>query len=233
MPGGGYVTTYTDITESKLAENELVEAKALLEQRVADRTGELEQAMTALQQAKAEAEEANASKTRFLAAAAHDLLQPLNAAKLFAALLNEHRDSMPDEQGGLFASADFIRNFGPFRDKDDLADVPFIGLGGNTDQMVGELNRQGVPVTEASIVAGSENHLVHWQLARSGIGIGLNGWDAGKLTPGMHRILEDELNFAFPVWLVAPAELRTSARVRVVFDALVDHIGSFRRVRSD
>ena len=101
MPGGGYVTTYTDITESKVVENELVEAKALLEQRVADRTAELERTMTALQQAKGEAENANVSKTRFLAAAAHDLLQPLNAAKLFAALLNEHREDMRTEQSGL------------------------------------------------------------------------------------------------------------------------------------
>jgi Na+/proline symporter/signal transduction histidine kinase len=101
MPGGGYVTTYTDITESKIVETELVEAKAMLEQRVADRTEELEKTMSALQRAKADAEEANASKTRFLAAAAHDLLQPLNAAKLFAALLNEHRDDMAPEQHGL------------------------------------------------------------------------------------------------------------------------------------
>ena len=58
MPGGGYVTTYTDITDSKIVESDLVEAKAMLEQRVADRTAELEQAMTALQLAKAEAEDA-------------------------------------------------------------------------------------------------------------------------------------------------------------------------------
>jgi len=101
MPGGGYVTTYTDITDSKVIENELVEAKSMLEQRVANRTAELESTMTALQQAKAEAEDANVSKTRFLAAAAHDLLQPLNAAKLFAALLNEHREEMAEEQRGL------------------------------------------------------------------------------------------------------------------------------------
>ena len=106
MPGGGYVTTYTDITESKEVESALVEAKALLEQRVADRTAELQKAMDALQRAKGEAEDANASKTRFLAAAAHDLLQPLNAAKLFAALLNEHRDSMAEEQQNLVTRVD-------------------------------------------------------------------------------------------------------------------------------
>jgi Na+/proline symporter/signal transduction histidine kinase len=103
MPDGGFVTTYTDITEFKSAENALVEAKAMLEQRVANRTAALEETMLALQEAKAEAEEANISKTRFVAAAAHDLLQPLNAAKLFAALLNEHRRDMTDEQSTLVA----------------------------------------------------------------------------------------------------------------------------------
>ena len=34
--------------------------------------------------------EANQSKTRFLAAAGHDLMQPLNAAKLFASTLAQH-----------------------------------------------------------------------------------------------------------------------------------------------
>jgi Na+/proline symporter/signal transduction histidine kinase/ActR/RegA family two-component response regulator len=103
MPDGGFVTTYTDITEFKSAESALVEAKESLEQRVADRTARLEDTMLALREAKAEAEDANISKTRFLAAAAHDLLQPLNAAKLFAALLNEHRGEMTDEQSTLVA----------------------------------------------------------------------------------------------------------------------------------
>ena len=103
MPDGGFVTTYTDITEFKSVENALVEAKESLEQRVVERTAELEHTMLALREAKAEAEGANVSKTRFLAAAAHDLLQPLNAAKLFAALLNEHRGEMTIEQSTLVA----------------------------------------------------------------------------------------------------------------------------------
>jgi signal transduction histidine kinase len=39
------------------------------------------------------AEEANLSKTRFFAAASHDLLQPLNAARLFVASLAEREGS--------------------------------------------------------------------------------------------------------------------------------------------
>ncbi|MEL6302821.1 MAG: PAS domain-containing hybrid sensor histidine kinase/response regulator [Pseudomonadota bacterium] len=98
MTGGGYVTTYTDITAFKEAERELTESRDQLEQRVADRTAELRHAMDQLASAKQDAEVANRSKTHFLAAAAHDLLQPLNATKLFAALLQENSARLPSEQ---------------------------------------------------------------------------------------------------------------------------------------
>ncbi|MBS0376321.1 MAG: PAS-domain containing protein [Proteobacteria bacterium] len=87
LPGGGFVTTYTDITEFKRTERELRDSKLELETRVEERTVELKRALAAQQAAKRLAEEANASKTRFFAAASHDLLQPLNAARLFASAL--------------------------------------------------------------------------------------------------------------------------------------------------
>jgi PAS domain S-box-containing protein len=75
LPGGGYVTSYNDITAFKRAENALLEANENLEQRVADRSRE--------------AEAAQQSKTRFLAAISHDVLQPLNAARLFTSALRD------------------------------------------------------------------------------------------------------------------------------------------------
>lgn len=79
---GGYVSTYTDVTERHRAAEALRRANEGLELRVRERT-------EALEQAKAEAEQANLGKTRFLAAASHDLLQPLNAARLFLSALDE------------------------------------------------------------------------------------------------------------------------------------------------
>jgi len=89
MPDGGYVTTYTDITEFKHNEQQLLEAKQTLEQRVSARTQELSIALAAEAEAKLAAEQANSTKTRFVAAASHDLLQPLNAARLFASALGD------------------------------------------------------------------------------------------------------------------------------------------------
>lgn len=96
MPGGGFVMSFTDITAFRKAERALKEANESLEQRVSERTHELSQLNQALTQAKRVAEEANESKTRFLAAVSHDLMQPLNAARLFSAALS-HQDALPDD----------------------------------------------------------------------------------------------------------------------------------------
>ena len=89
LPDGGIVTTYTDISRTVETEEALEAANELLEQRVDERTAELQRLNAELASAKTVAEEANLSKTRFLAAASHDILQPLNAARLYASSLVE------------------------------------------------------------------------------------------------------------------------------------------------
>jgi Na+/proline symporter/signal transduction histidine kinase/ActR/RegA family two-component response regulator len=98
MPDGGLVTTFTDITPSVRAAEALERANATLERRVRERTGELTRLNAELERAKAEADDANVSKTRFIAAASHDILQPLNAARLYVTSLIE-RQRQEDARG--------------------------------------------------------------------------------------------------------------------------------------
>jgi PAS domain S-box-containing protein len=96
IAGGGFVSTYTDITEFKRTEQALLDAKQELEARVEQRTRELSDALDAQRAAKLQAEAANIGKTRFVAAASHDLLQPLNAARLFASALEARAAAQPE-----------------------------------------------------------------------------------------------------------------------------------------
>jgi len=80
MPGGGFVTTYSDITERVEAQKQLQKINQELEERVDERTQQLLSAKQA-------EEKAHESKSRFFAAVSHDLMQPFNAASLFCEML--------------------------------------------------------------------------------------------------------------------------------------------------
>ncbi len=103
LPDGGFIVVLMDVTREMEAAAELQRMNETLERRVAERTAELtetnrllrlqyeEQARAeeALRVAKETAEEANRTKSRFLAAASHDLLQPISAAKIYVSTLRE------------------------------------------------------------------------------------------------------------------------------------------------
>ena len=91
IEGGGFVTTFADITAFR--ENE-----ALLEARVQDRTQQLADALSEQQLAREQADKANMSKSRFIAAASHDLLQPMHAARLFSTALEQSVQSEEDRK---------------------------------------------------------------------------------------------------------------------------------------
>ena len=101
LPNGDFIASVMDITAESQATAALKKINENLEQMVRERTAELTnknrllmlqyndqtRAEEALLLAKEAAEKANQSKTRFLAAASHDLLQPINAAKLYISTL--------------------------------------------------------------------------------------------------------------------------------------------------
>ncbi|WP_218354713.1 hybrid sensor histidine kinase/response regulator [Alteromonas lipotrueiana] len=108
LPGGGFVTSFNDITGHIEVQQALEESNIDLEARVKKRTEEVysinaelrleierrREAEQELIQARKTAEDANASKSRFLALASHDVLQPLNAAKLYISAL--HDSALPE-----------------------------------------------------------------------------------------------------------------------------------------
>ncbi|ASJ90531.1 ATP-binding protein [Porphyrobacter sp. CACIAM 03H1] len=91
LASGGMAFAFDDVTDRIRFQKSMTEVAETLERAVKQRTAELVEVNRQLAEAKDEAELANLSKTRFLAAASHDLLQPLNAARLFVSALHEKR----------------------------------------------------------------------------------------------------------------------------------------------
>ena len=102
----GIYSISQDISNRRKAELALKEINLTLEQRVAMRTDELHSTVKALEVAKQDAEKANQSKSRFLAAASHDLLQPFNAARLFSEMLKTEKKNMTEDQAELVEKTD-------------------------------------------------------------------------------------------------------------------------------
>lgn len=156
MPGGGYVTSFTDITAEKTAEEALRAANEDLEARVAERTTTLSTVNRELVAAKTTAEQATLGKTKFLAAASHDLLQPLNAARLFSAALDgaiehdsgEAKDLARAVERSIAAADSLLRA---------LLDISKLDAGGVTasnapfplDPLLADLTAQFAPVAAA------------------------------------------------------------------------------------
>lgn len=127
IAGGGFVTTYTDISAFRRAEADLKTANETLEARVESRTHELRLATD-------EAQRANEAKTRFLAAISHDLLQPLNAAHLFTHALGqqlthaEHRAAVQNISSALASTEALLSG---------LLDLSRLDAGGLTPRVRG------------------------------------------------------------------------------------------------
>ncbi|MEH6442420.1 MAG: PAS domain-containing hybrid sensor histidine kinase/response regulator [Oceanospirillaceae bacterium] len=91
LPGGGFVMIFSDISAFKQAEQVLREANQDLETRVNARTKSLEQTNKALELAREKAVLAHVKKSQYLNACSHDLMQPLEAARLFTTALSAQK----------------------------------------------------------------------------------------------------------------------------------------------
>lgn len=102
MPNGGFVTTYVDVTEYREMLAELEDAKQELEARAASDRRSLSESNARLRRenrlrasAEAKLREAILSRSRFMSATSHDLLQPIGAARLFLGTLRHRIGEQP------------------------------------------------------------------------------------------------------------------------------------------
>jgi DNA-binding transcriptional LysR family regulator len=118
-----------------------------------------------------------------------------------------------------YASENWVKTHGHPRTAEDAAHLPFVGTQ-RADQYLGFLRQHGLPVSEANFSCYAEHSVTHWSFVREGLGIGIMMDEIALATPGVVRVLDELPPVRYPIWLVSHRELRTSRRIRVVFDEL-------------
>ena len=118
-----------------------------------------------------------------------------------------------------YASEGWVSAHGHPRSAEDAARLSFVGSD-RSGQYLGYLRTHGLPLSEANFSCYADHSVAHWALVRQGMGIGVMMEEIALATPGMVRVLDDLPPVRFPIWLVTHRELRTSKRIRMVFDAL-------------
>lgn len=126
-----------------------------------------------------------------------------------------------EAQACFYASEAWVQVHGHPRTAEDAAHLPFVGSDRN-GQYLGYLRQHGLNLNEDNFSCYSDHTVAHWALVRQGMGIGAMMNEIARTTPGMVRVLDDLPPVRFPIWLVSHRELRTSRRIRVVFEALAE-----------
>ncbi|MEL6185328.1 MAG: LysR family transcriptional regulator [Myxococcota bacterium] len=96
----------------------------------------------------------------------------------------------------------------------------------DVDRMLGYLHPLGLSVTPDNIRLGSSSPLVAWEMARQGLGMIIAPERVAAQSPDAVPVLRELEVFSVPTWIVAHRELRTSRRIRLVFDRLVDALSN-------
>jgi DNA-binding transcriptional LysR family regulator len=124
-----------------------------------------------------------------------------------------------------YASRGYVARHGHPRRADDIEGHRFIGTD-RSGRYLEHLRAYGLPVRAAQFAAVSENVVVSWRLVEEGVGIcALMDEIAARMT-GLVRVLDEMPPIRFPFWLVTHRELRTSRRMRVVFEALAQGLAA-------
>jgi DNA-binding transcriptional LysR family regulator len=124
---------------------------------------------------------------------------------------------------GAWAATGYLQRHGRPRVPADLLAHRLLGFD-TDDTIVRAFAARGVPLTREAFVLRSDDHVVLWQALVAGIGIGFAAnWLAAR-TPQVQRVLPDLPIPVLPVWLTVHREIRSSRRIRAVYDVLAEQI---------
>lgn len=124
-----------------------------------------------------------------------------------------------------YAAKQWVKTYGEPATVADLARGDLLAFE-DAEQFAAHLQAAGIPLPAENFRIASANSVVIWEMVRRGLGVGMMLRDIGERTPEVVRLLPDLPDIKAPIWLVTHRELRSSPRVRLVFDILAEALGA-------
>jgi DNA-binding transcriptional LysR family regulator len=125
-----------------------------------------------------------------------------------------------DTQAHWYASMDYLERVGPIH-LDDLAKLELFAFD-RTSMMLEAFQAMGLELVREQFPIATGDHLVQWELCKAGVGICVMMEEIGDVEPQVRRVHPDLPPIPIPLSLVTHEELRTSRRIRLVFDRLAE-----------
>ncbi len=123
---------------------------------------------------------------------------------------------------GAYAHRAYLARKAPIKMLSDLLTVDLIG--GDTDTAILDgFQKLGFPATREAFTFRSDDFFVQWRAVQAGMGVGFVADYMARTDPNVVSVLPGQLKIPpLPVWLAVHREIRTSPRIRAVFEFLAD-----------
>jgi DNA-binding transcriptional LysR family regulator len=127
---------------------------------------------------------------------------------------------------GLHARREYLDRRGVPASIADLRRHALIGFD-HENAFIRSVRAQGFPVERSMFTLRSDSDLAQLAALRAGFGIGVCQVGLARREPELVRVMAKSFSFNLEVWIVMHSDLRTSARCRVVADALASGLAAY------
>lgn len=133
---------------------------------------------------------------------------------------------------GAFAHRNYLQRIGGHIETSQLSRYDWIGLD-RSDLLLRGFQQAGIRVGREFFALRCDDQVTGWYMVAAGMGIGFGTCYVAEKFSGLQAVLNEVAIPPMPVWLTSHRELRDSARIRTVFDALADGLQQCMDVSAD
>ena len=130
-----------------------------------------------------------------------------------------------DGQAVFSAAQSYLDRYGPINTLEDLQNAYWVGYTHPQEMSDVLRERLNIDVAIDRFRYTCETGIVVWEMIKAGLGVSILPGDQQKVAPGLVQILPNFPKVPVPLYLITHRELRTSRRIRVVFDLLAEMLG--------